>query len=83
MERTTVQESGDIRNGMKLIHFNMNDVQLGYLMVKKKQRIGIYALLADVAPKGIEPLPKVPETSVLSIKLRSPFLRMAKVIFKL
>lgn len=36
-----------------------------------------------VAPKGIEPLPKVPETFVLSIKLQSPYLRMAKVIFKL
>jgi hypothetical protein len=32
-----------------------------------------------VAPKGIEPLPKVPETFILSIKLQSPYLRMAKV----
>jgi hypothetical protein len=32
-----------------------------------------------VAPKGIEPLPKVPETFVLSIKLRSQFYGSAKV----
>lgn len=43
-----------------------------------KMDIGKKRVLENiVAPKGIEPLPQVPETYVLSIKLRSQ--RVAKI----
>ncbi len=46
---------------------------------KQRKHTKIDVLSCMVAPKGIEPLPKVPETFVLSIKLRSQFYGRAKV----
>jgi site-specific DNA recombinase len=47
--------------------------------LQQKKHTKIDVLSCVVAPKGIEPLPKVPETFVLSIKLRSQFYGRAKV----
>lgn len=53
-----------------IYHFNYN------LHIEKNRKSeDEFNLSGEVAPKGIEPLPKVPETFVLSIKLRSLLLQ--------
>ncbi len=53
-----------------IYHFNYN------LHIEKNRKSeDNFVFSGEVAPKGIEPLPKVPETFVLSIKLRSLLLQ--------